>query len=197
MRLLHISDIHCSYSKLKRVLEEENYDLAVITGDFECYEISDILSDFANKTLAITGNMDDSHIDDILSELGININCQIQVVKGYSFIGISGRGHDKNVEMAIKTLSNLNTKVDVILSHYPPYGTKVDKAIKMMHVGSRSLNKLVAEYKPKYLLCGHIHESPGIDKLGSTIIINPGPLGLRGSYAIIKLDTGDIKLKKL
>ena len=35
-------------------------------------------------------------------------------------------------------------------------------------------------------MCGHIHESPGKDMIGNTMIINPGP-AMDGYYGIIEI----------
>ncbi len=73
--------------------------------------------------------------------------------------------------------------------HAPPYGTNLDNAplltkdlkpvvkggdIVMTHVGSTSVRKLIEEYSPLMGVHGHIHESRAFDKIGKTIIINPG-----------------------
>jgi len=42
------------------------------------------------------------------------------------------------------------------------------------HVGSRSVARIVEKYRPRAVLCGHIHESPGIVE-GEVTMINPGP----------------------
>ncbi|WP_252901414.1 metallophosphoesterase family protein [Vulcanisaeta sp. JCM 14467] len=87
----------------------------------------------------------------------------------------------------------------MLVSHYPPYGTNVDKAWNGEHIGSKSVRKLIEDIKPLVVLCGHVHESRGIDKLGSTVIVNPGPLA-SGYYAIVSVsDDGTVnaELNKL
>lgn len=73
--------------------------------------------------------------------------------------------------------------------HCPPYDTKLDLAPKldknlkpvyvggkplMVHVGSKAVRKLEEEYQPLMGLHGHIHESYASDKIGRTIVVNPG-----------------------
>ncbi len=61
------------------------------------------------------------------------------------------------------------------------------------------MRKLIEDIKPLVVLCGHVHESRGIDKLGSTVIVNPGPLA-SGYYAIVSVsDDGTVnaELNKL
>ncbi len=44
----------------------------------------------------------------------------------------------------------------------------------MEHVGSKSVRKFEEKYQPLMGLHGHIHESYASDKLGRTIVVNPG-----------------------
>src|SRR2546426_9706341 len=58
-------------------------------------------------------------------------------------------------------------------SHPPPYG-HLDVVPGAGHVGSHSVARAVEKYRPKAVLCGHIHEAAGIVE-GEVTIINPGP----------------------
>jgi Icc-related predicted phosphoesterase len=44
----------------------------------------------------------------------------------------------------------------------------------MVHVGSKAVRKLIEQYQPLMGLHGHIHESYASDKVGRTVVINPG-----------------------
>ncbi|MDD3985689.1 MAG: metallophosphoesterase, partial [Methanobacterium sp.] len=56
------------------------------------------------------------------------------------------------------------------------------------------LRKIIEEFQPSINLCGHIHESRAIDKIGKTNIINPGMLKER--YAcIININGSDDNIK--
>ena len=63
---------------------------------------------------------------------------------------------------------------DILLTHGPPCSIG-DKTIHGNHEGCVDLLNAVRRVKPKYHLFGHIHEAYGIDKIGDTIIVNPGP----------------------
>ena len=65
-------------------------------------------------------------------------------------------------------------------------GLNDDLASKGMHVGSGSVRSLVEEFQPLFCLCGHIHEGRGLDSIGDTQIINPGPFK-EGWYAVIDI----------
>ncbi len=72
----------------------------------------------------------------------------------------------------------------ILISHNPPYNV-VDKNYAGKHVGSKIIRNAVEKYKPKLVLCGHIHEAKGKAKIGKTQVYN---LGERGDYAIFDVN---------
>jgi hypothetical protein len=54
-------------------------------------------------------------------------------------------------------------------------------------VGSYSVREFVKRVKPKLVLCGHIHEAVGVDKIGDAMVVNPGPVR-QGQCALIDFD---------
>jgi Icc-related predicted phosphoesterase len=94
--------------------------------------------------------------------------------------------------------------------HVPPYNTKLDIAPKldknlkvvvmmgnpiMEPVGSLAVRRMIEKYQPLLGLHGHIHESKNTDKIGRTLIINPGSEYSEGILhgALIELDEKGIK----
>jgi Icc-related predicted phosphoesterase len=66
--------------------------------------------------------------------------------------------------------------------HSPPRDTACDQARARAHVGSRAIRAFVERLQPPLVLCGHIHESPGVsgawrDAIGRTVVVNPGQFG--------------------
>ena len=86
----------------------------------------------------------------------------------------------------------------ILVSHTPPYNTKLDLTFLKTHVGSISIRKTIEVLKPKLCICGHIHEAKGIDTIGEAVIINPGPL-MRKRYALVRISENrvDAELKTL
>ena len=93
--------------------------------------------------------------------------------------------------------------------HVPPQGTHLDRAalldadfrpinkggqIEIGNVGSTAVRALIERYQPMLGLHGHIHESPGMSKVGRTVSINPGSEYvdgiLRGALVTIERDKG-------
>ena len=79
----------------------------------------------------------------------------------------------------------------ILVSHQPPYGTKADTLKNGVHVGSKIVRSFIDTWQPLACFCGHIHEGRGIDTIGKTKIINPGPV-FRGYFAYAEIsDTVD------
>jgi len=77
----------------------------------------------------------------------------------------------------------------VVNFHCPPYGSGLDFAAELdpklrpvirggrpsiIPVGSRAVRDVIKRYQPIVGLHGHIHESKGAQKIGSTMCLNPG-----------------------
>jgi hypothetical protein len=85
----------------------------------------------------------------------------------------------------------------ILVSHTPPKDTKLDATFSGEHVGSSSLRRYIEDRQPSIAFCGHIHEAKGIDKIGNTLIVNPGP-AKHNQCAIAKLDEKiEVKLDRL
>ena len=187
IKILHISDIHGDTHYISSISNiAENIDVIVISGDFEDPETLNLLSTSGKPIYVVTGNMDPINIRVIIRRYLIE-----ERVIPIGSIYLAG------YPISIEAIKNLGPRL-ILVSHYPPYGTNVDKAWNGAHIGSKSVRKLIEEVKPLAVLCGHVHESRGVDKLGNTIIINPGPL-FNGYYAIINVDDGTVnaELNKL
>ncbi len=63
---------------------------------------------------------------------------------------------------------------DVLVVHSPPYGTLDRTAPRFGSVaaGSRSLRDRIARNGPGLVVCGHIHEGFGVDRIASTSVYN-------------------------
>lgn len=66
---------------------------------------------------------------------------------------------------------------DVLLSHTPPARSTLDRTAKGMHVGSRAVRRWIDRSRPKLFVCGHIHESSGLARIGGVPCLNAGALG--------------------
>jgi Icc-related predicted phosphoesterase len=92
-----------------------------------------------------------------------------------------------------KLVSSINDSSKSIFNfHVPPINSGLDTAIKLddsvnppkpiiqsgepmrFGAGSVSVRKAIEERQPLLDLCGHIHESSGVCRIGKTLVINPG-----------------------
>ena len=81
----------------------------------------------------------------------------------------------------------------VAVIHTPPFDTHCDVLFDGRHIGSRSLRSWIETHQPRLTLHGHIHESPKLsrsycDRIGSTVVVNPGCDHLRPYLVFIDLD---------
>jgi hypothetical protein len=72
----------------------------------------------------------------------------------------------------------------IFIPHAPPQKTSIDRIDSGHHVGSSAVRSFIDKKKPTLAVCGHIHESRGMDTLGPTTIVNCGPAGM-GFYVVI------------
>ncbi|MBI2106933.1 metallophosphoesterase [Candidatus Woesearchaeota archaeon] len=102
------------------------------------------------------------------------INKKIINFKGLKIAGLSFFRKEKSVKKFLSKAKNL----DILLIHNPPYkilDTAINKNLKRpKHLGSKIILSYIKSKKPKYVVCGHIHEAKGVEKLNNTTIINAG-----------------------
>ncbi len=87
--------------------------------------------------------------------------------------------------------------------HAPPFDTNLDIAPMLDkkleqktifgtplidHVGSKAVKGIILEKQPLLSLHGHIHESPGMQRLGKTICLNPGSRYVSGVFSAYAID---------
>jgi len=189
MKVLALADLHGSQYRLNILLKNiEKYspDLVVICGDITQFGPGDLAKNFLDQipptTYAIRGNIDTKDVNNgIENSKAINLTMKRVEKNGIPFVGL-GEG--------IPDISKIDKKlVDekcVLISHEPPYGFQ-DKVFLGMHAGSKELRKIVDKYKPRLVLCGHIHEDPGFTKTKDITIVNSS-MGKRGEGALIELN---------
>lgn len=117
------------------------------------------------------------------------------------------RGYEKiakNIQkLRKKERKNLNKllrdrpRETVVLSHGPPYNTKLDLVKQRgnpaygRHLGDDILASAIKKHQPLLNVCGHMHENQGKVRIGKTLVVNCG-YGKKGEFALI-----DLKGKKI
>ena len=202
MRVAAISDIHGNVKAVKRFAEllATEVDALLIAGDITHFsgaesarKILEPLLETGIRIVAVHGNCDGRDVPELLEELGLSAHDRRVELDGVGIVGIGGSNvtpfhtvWELSEEEIREILERNYREGDIILSHVPPYGTKADLTHSGLHVGSRSLREFIEERQPPLVVTGHIHEARSVDRVGETLIVNPGPL-FRGYYALIDL----------
>ncbi|RLF17947.1 MAG: hypothetical protein DRN06_02705 [Thermoprotei archaeon] len=199
MKVLALTDVHRSIAWLRKALEyasDNNLDTVTFSGDFQSVEAIRLLAEFNGRVFAVPGNMDSEEELQALEEAKLSLHGKLMEHEGYTFAGVGAFNFKWALEQLIQVLSQNKPSKLVLVSHYPPKGSKVDLAFNRMHVGSSSVKGFIETYRPLVCLCGHIHEARGLDWLGDTLLVNPGPLA-RGYAAIVDLNKREAELLSL
>jgi Icc-related predicted phosphoesterase len=201
LKIITVADIHGSQYRLNILLKNiEKYspNLVIICGDITQFGPGDVAINLLNqlkvKTFAIHGNIDTNEVlKSIDDSNAINIHLKKIIYNNISFLGIGGDLNlpiDTKINIKIneyfKTLDEIVDESTILVTHSPPYGLQ-DKIFLGFHSGSKYLRNIIDKYKPRLVLCGHIHENPGYIKYKKTIIVNSS-IGKNGSGALIELN---------
>ncbi len=166
MRILACADLHGHPERIARVralAAAHTPEVIVLPGDLthagQGEDALTLLHAFAVPVLAIPGNMDGPRaVAEITGNGSLNhgslLGADPVVIGGVSFGG-----------------SQVRVPCEVLVTHEPPAGT-LDLAASGQHIGSRAVRDLVDRLRPRVLTCGHVHESPGIVRLGETMVVN-------------------------
>src|SRR3989344_5503152 len=81
----------------------------------------------------------------------------------------------------------------IFVFHYPPKGVfdiirdKKDNPMNGKSAGIGFFTEAIKKYKPKLVICGHMHEYQGMKKIYGVPVINPGDAE-KGKAAVIEVD---------
>lgn len=213
MKILAVTDIHGSYNKVSEFLNKEVPDMLVIGGDLTTagtvQEAESAIKQFqkrCEKIFCIAGNMDFKQHDQLFDEMGISLNCKGVIIDNIGLCGVSGIPHshlqtpyeipeEEITQKLIKAYLQIKSvHVKILVTHAPPFETRVDIVRTGIHVGSKAVRKFIENYKVDLVICGHIHESNGQDILNKTKIVNCGP-ACNGYYVMVEINSNIISVR--
>lgn len=199
MRVLAFGDLHGSlkaYRELQAKVKKHKPDVLFCLGDFTIFDsgiavLLRKLNDLGKPMLVIHGNHEDEKLVERLCEQQPNLlyvhgkvvelgEFKIIAHGGGGFYGSGKASRDSGFEQLVRsTKKDILGKI-ILLTHAPPRGTRLDMSAWLhQHVGCSSYTDFIKKYKPALALCGHMHENFGLkDKIGKTLIVNPGPAGM-------------------
>lgn len=194
MRILAFADNHGNLKNLesvKRKAKRLKPEIILCAGDFTFFEekmdfILKKINALKIKTLIVPGNHEDrNHLRENITKYK-NIeyfHASAFETEEAIFLGYEGNGFskkDKDFKKWWKKIKKLIKKTDkkiVLITHAPPYNTKLDE-VGMDYVGNETIRKFIEKEKPVLAISGHIHDCFGVeDKIGNSLLVNPGPNG--------------------
>jgi Icc-related predicted phosphoesterase len=209
VRALILSDLHGHREAFLKAASEAKrlkVELVVVCGDItnfghveQAAALLEQLTSLNLPLLYVPGNCDLSSFLEEKIENAQNLHASCVKIKDVAFIGVGGAPSSylrTPLEFPENWLmDSLNRgfgmcsseKKLIVLSHTPPFDTKVDLAYMNRHIGSRSVRRFVEEKKPLAVFCGHVHEAQGIDRIGETLVVNPRP-AKKGKYALAEIN---------
>ena len=199
MRLLIFTDMHGeakSFEKLKLKVEKDKPEAIVCAGDLTIFGsgLKSLLKRFDSFQIpmfVIPGNHETEEALEIYAKdlkFVQSIHLRAILFNSVLFIGCGGGGFTEQhaaFEQSEKDFASSINKIKIkdathkviLVVHQPPHRTKLDY-IYGAHAGSTSIRKFIERHHVDLCITGHIHENEGKkDKIGKTVIINPGPDG--------------------
>jgi uncharacterized protein len=208
MKFLLLSDMHGDTAYVEKLAEQfAEADAVLFAGDFAAFEhpetglpALDTLVKKHEVIFSVIGNCDTPDFIEEIEKQDISVEKSLVFHGGLVFTGSGGgsrfTGTTPNERSDEELLSDLDIVTNsatqgadekghwnnlVVIMHNPPKDTNCDVISAGVHVGSALLRSFIEKIEPLFVLTGHIHESAGIDRIGKTVVINPGSLA-EGRY---------------
>ena len=202
-----LGDIHGRIRRVSEIPELEKAAGVILTGDLTTLggaaaarTVIEAIAAINPVIHALIGNMDRPEVNDWLEERGISLHRHLRELSpSIALLGVGGStfspfGTPSEFPEArfsewLEDLAGRAAQYKhlVLAAHDPPCNTACDRTSDGRHVGSTAVRDFIEEYQPAVCLCGHIHESAGIQRLGRTLVANPGPFSA-GNYALLAAD---------
>ncbi len=206
-----VGDIHDDVACFARIPELAQADGIIVTGDLtitggakQAELVMDVLWRHCPVVWAQIGNMDRPEVDAWLSEKGCNLHTRVQeLTPEIALFGVGGSTFtpfgtpSEFPEASFSEWLNgcwQRARVyphTILVSHNPPKDTACDVIPGDVHVGSTAVREFLEEAQPELCLCGHIHEARAIDRVGRTLVVNPGALA-QGGYVVVRSNDGQL-----
>jgi uncharacterized protein len=219
LKLFAVTDFHGSVESAKNLhatIKSEGADLALVCGDISDFgdaaDVQFVLQTFYGEIpgFYVTGNCDPPELltKGVPSFEERNLHARTKLVGTTVIAGLGGSTptpsptptqlrEDEILRIMLRLGGDIQEQQHeslVFLFHNPPYNTKTDLSSTGSHAGSRILRDFILQLKPQVVFHGHIHEARGIDKIGETYVVNPGPAFL-GYYALATLEGGRVTVE--
>ncbi len=217
INIIGITDIHGQVEAVEAIADQlRSADLLLLAGDITHFggeekaaEVVSRLKKYSKHLFAVPGNCDYPGVDIFLTEQGINLHQRLESTADIRILGLGGSTpapvdtpfvySEEEYEAMLRGMaSEIKGAKSILVSHQPPIQTKTDRVMKVKHVGSKSVRFFIEHYQPLVCLTGHIHESRGVDTIGRSTIVNPGPFK-DGRYCFMSIERErvEVELRKV
>jgi hypothetical protein len=205
MKIIVLTDLHGKTNIIPLLAAPlQDADLVLLCGDITHFgtdrDMEHIIAQihgFNPAIYAVTGNCDHTGAETYLARENLALSARVVEEAGFQLAGLSGslpcpgrtpqEYSEEEFSAILDHITLDHEKPLILVSHQPPYGTLNDLVRPGCHVGSVSIRDFILQRQPLVCFTGHIHEGIGIDTLGSTKIVNPGPASA-GNYAVAEID---------
>lgn len=214
MKILILSDLHAHNDVLEKMDDVfAKSDAVLFAGDFAaCFKPEtgkEALLQLCKKhdtIFAVLGNCDNEDFLEDLEEQDVCVEKTLVYHEGLAIAGAGGGTYftgktefereEQDIIADFNIVKNCVEEIGdkslwknlILICHNPPKGKTVDAVNENLHAGSELFAKYIEENQPLAVVCGHIHEGVGMEKIGETLVINPGSLGEAGSYAQMEIE---------
>ncbi len=209
-----VGDIHDDTRPFAHIPELSQADGIIVSGDMtncggvkEVERVLSVAQSYVPNIMAQIGNMDRSEVTDWLAEKDWNLHAHArELTQGVGIFGVGASVFTPFGTPSEFPESHFAAWLDdawkkarqwpkrVLISHNPPKDTLCDAIGGGVHVGSVAVRDFILEHQPDVCICGHIHEAKGIDRLGRTILVNPGNLAA-GGYVLLRVNDGQLSVE--
>lgn len=216
LRILAVADFHgASNGELNLVkFLERGYDCALLIGDLTDFGPPEVAEDLMQRVkesgvtaLSIPGNCDPKQILQVLDKFDVNLHGRCRAMGDVNFVGLGGSNltpfntpfelTEAEIKEELAAVGCSKGERWVLVTHAPPYDTALDKIAAGTHVGSKSIRDYVESERPPAMVCGHVHEARGIDRLGQTLMVNPGQISKGFAAEILMGNKREVQAKLL
>jgi Icc-related predicted phosphoesterase len=178
VRVLAIADRPTHFDPAAVALQHD-VDAVVTLGDLQPSWIEP-LERLRKPKLGVYGNHDDERYMDWFAIDDLHLR-RLDLDGGLSFCGFEGcvsyprssrRIGPSYTQKEARKLVRKLPPADVLVCHCPPAGINDDPS-DPAHVGFEALRAWVDEHRPRWLLHGHVHPTPGslVQRVGDTRVV--------------------------
>ena len=203
-------DIHDKSTALKKIRHVlADVDVVLLPGDMtngnveNLHTILDMIGNYNEQIYAVCGNMDTANMNMWLAREGISLHRKHVVVDDLAILGCGGalpfyglyvfseEELGGFLEDSVRDVPDEMPKI--LMCHQPPYGVLDTPSRNDKHAGSKAVRNFIERVQPLICFTGHMHSSVGIETIGKTQIINPGPIWQSNKYAYAEVENGEVK----